>query len=88
MMVMSGSGGGGGHGGGAHRRGDAGNGLDDVVEGHGTGAGHGDAHAHHSALLLLALRRQLPVPRLNALLLHRQRPVHLSGAKERKEESN
>lgn len=30
-----------------------------------------------AGLLLLALRRQLPVPRLNALLLHRQRPIHL-----------
>ena len=39
---------------------------------------HDAAEAQATAgLLLLALRRQLPVPRLNALLLHRQRPVHL-----------
>lgn len=30
-----------------------------------------------SGLLLLALRRELPISRLDALLLHRQWPVHL-----------
>lgn len=30
-----------------------------------------------AGLLLLALRRQFPVPRLDALLLHRERPIHL-----------
>lgn len=30
-----------------------------------------------ASLLLLALRRQFPVPRLYALLLHSERPIHL-----------
>lgn len=30
-----------------------------------------------AGLLLLTFRRELPVSRLDALLLHRQRPVHL-----------
>lgn len=39
---------------------------------------HDTAEAQAAAgLLLLALRRELPVSRLNALLLHRQRPVDL-----------
>lgn len=43
-----------------------------------------DHIAHHAtkpqttaSLLLLALRRQFPVPRLDALLLHRERPIHV-----------